>query len=59
MGQQRPVTVYRFVSEDTIEEKIVQLHQNKRELADQLLSGTDVSAKLSVDDMLSLLKGEA
>lgn len=56
MGQQRPVTVYRFVSEDTIEEKIVQLHQNKRELADQLLSGTDVSAKLSVSEMLDLLK---
>ena len=59
MGQQQPVTVYRFVSEDTIEEKIVQLHQNKRELADQLLSGTDASANLTVDDMLSLLKGEA
>ncbi|MEQ8703224.1 MAG: DEAD/DEAH box helicase [Phaeodactylibacter sp.] len=58
MGQQRPVTVYRFVSEETIEEKIVQLHQNKRELADQLLSGTDVSAKLSADEMLNLLKGE-
>jgi SNF2 family DNA or RNA helicase len=56
MGQQRPVTVYRFVSEDTIEEKIVQLHQNKRELADQLLSGTDVSAKLSVGEMLNLLR---
>ena len=56
IGQQRPVTVYRFVSEGTIEEKIVQLHQDKRELADQLLSGTDVSAKLTVEEMLDLLK---
>ncbi|TXB62403.1 DEAD/DEAH box helicase [Phaeodactylibacter luteus] len=56
IGQQRPVTVYRFVSEATIEEKIVQLHAEKRELADQLLSGTDVSAKLSVNEMLELLK---
>ncbi len=56
IGQQRPVTVYRFVSEGTIEEKIVQLHHDKRELADQLLSGTDVSAKLTVEEMLDLLK---
>lgn len=56
IGQQRPVTVYRFVSEHTIEEKIVKLHQEKRELADQLLSGTDVSAKLSVEQMLDLLR---
>lgn len=56
IGQQRPVTVYRFVSEDTIEEKIVALHQEKRELADQLLAGTDASAKLSMDQMLDLLR---
>lgn len=56
IGQQRPVTVYRFVSEHTIEEKIVALHQEKRKLADQLLSGTGASAKLSVDDMLDLLR---
>ena len=56
IGQQRPVTVYRFVSEHTIEEKIVALHNEKRELADQLLAGTDASAKLSVDEMIDLIK---
>jgi SNF2 family DNA or RNA helicase len=50
------VTVYRFVSEHTIEEKIVALHNEKRELADQLLAGTDASAKLSVDEMIDLIK---
>lgn len=56
IGQQRPVTVYRFVSEHTIEEKIVALHAEKRELADQLLAGTDASAKLSVEEMVELIK---
>ncbi|HYQ91849.1 MAG TPA: DEAD/DEAH box helicase, partial [Candidatus Competibacteraceae bacterium] len=37
IGQQRPVTIYRLVTKDTIEEKIVELHQHKRELADSLL----------------------
>lgn len=56
IGQQRPVTVYRFVSRGTIEESIINLHAEKRDLADQLLSGTDQSAKLSVSDMLELVK---
>jgi len=56
IGQQRPVTVYRLVSENTIEEKIVALHHQKRELADQLLAGTNLSAKLSVEEMVDLIK---
>ncbi|GJM33770.1 MAG: SWF/SNF family helicase [Saprospiraceae bacterium] len=57
IGQQRPVTVYRFVSENTIEEKIVQLHHDKRDLADSLLSGAEQSAKLSAEDLVELIKG--
>jgi superfamily II DNA or RNA helicase len=56
MGQLRPVTVYRLITQNTIEEKIVALHQHKRDLADKLLSGNEVVSKLSVDDMLNLLK---
>lgn len=56
IGQQRPVTVYRFVSENTIEEKIVELHHQKRDLADSLLSGTEQSASLSAEDLLNLIK---
>ncbi len=43
IGQQRPVTIYRLVAKDTIEDKIVDLHQHKRDLADSLLEGTDIS----------------
>jgi len=58
IGQKRPVTIYRLVSENTIEEKIVQLHADKRNLADSLLEGTEASAKLSATDLLALIKGE-
>ncbi|MCF2910032.1 DEAD/DEAH box helicase [Pseudoalteromonas sp. DL2-H2.2] len=56
MGQQRPVTIYRLIAKNTIEEKIVALHQHKRDLADQLLAGNEQASKLSVEDMLNLLK---
>ncbi|MBK7001473.1 MAG: DEAD/DEAH box helicase [Rhodoferax sp.] len=55
IGQQRPVTIYRLVAKDTIEEKIVELHNTKRDLADSLLDGSDVSGKLSTQELLSLL----
>ena len=56
MGQTRPVTIYRLVTRNTIESKIVQLHQKKRELADNLLEGSEMSGKMSVDDMFNLIK---
>jgi SNF2 family DNA or RNA helicase len=56
MGQLKPVTVYRLVAEHTIEEKIIQLHNNKRELAESLLAGSDVAAKLSTDELIALIK---
>ena len=56
IGQQRPVTIYRLVTKATIEEKIVELHKHKRDLADNLLEGTESSARLSTEDILALLK---
>ena len=55
IGQQRPVTVYRLVTENTVEEKILKLHDTKRDLADSLLDGTDSSGKLSAEDLLALI----
>jgi SNF2 family DNA or RNA helicase len=55
IGQQRPVTVYRLITKDTIEEQIVELHREKRALADALLEGSDVAASLNVDDLVQLL----
>ena len=57
IGQQRPVTIYRLVTQNTIEEKIVDLHQQKRELANTLLEGTDVGGKMSTDELIGLIRG--
>lgn len=55
-GQSKPVTIYRLVTENTIEEKIIELHNTKRDLADSLLEGSDQSAKLSVTELMDLIK---
>ncbi len=56
IGQQRPVTVYRLVAANTIEEKIVAMHTQKRDLANSLLEGTESAARVSADDLLELLR---
>ena len=56
IGQQRPVTIYRLVTKATIEDKIVELHKHKRDLADNLLEGAESSARPSTEDILALLK---
>ena len=56
IGQTRPVTIYRLVAENTIEQKIIKLHQQKRDLADSLLDGSDISGSLNAKDMLALIR---
>jgi SNF2 family DNA or RNA helicase len=56
LGQTRPVTIYRFVTKGTIEEQIVDLHRTKRDLADSLLEGSDMSGKLSAEALLKLIR---
>ena len=56
IGQTRPVTIYRLVTEGTIEEQIVDLHHKKRDLADQLLDGADAAGRLNADELLELLR---
>ncbi|MCH7371148.1 DEAD/DEAH box helicase [Aeromonas sp. MR16] len=57
MGQTQPVTVYRLVCEQTVEEKIVALHDEKRALADGLLSGQSEVRGLDVESLRALLMG--
>lgn len=54
IGQHNPVTVYRLVMKDSIEEKVLELHASKRELSASVLDGTS-DAVISEDDLLALL----
>ena len=56
IGQTRPVTIYRLVTEGTIEEQIVDLHHKKRDLAERLLEATDTPGRLDVEEMMELLR---
>jgi len=49
-------TIYRMVLAGMIEEKILELHATKRDLAESLLEGTDRSRKLTSDELLQLIK---
>jgi SNF2 family DNA or RNA helicase len=57
IGQTRPVTVYRLVVEDSIEERILELHKHKRDLAADLLDGAEASGRLSEDELIGLIRG--
>jgi len=58
IGQQRPVTVYRLIVKNSIEEQIVDMHRQKRDIADSLLEGTDIAGKISAKELLTLLQNE-
>jgi superfamily II DNA or RNA helicase len=56
IGQTRPVNVYRMVSRDTIEEKVVALQERKRDLFARVVDeGGALSASLTADDLRELL----
>ncbi len=55
IGQERPVTIYRLVTVDTVEEKILALQAQKRGLVDAALGDAALAAALTRDDLLALL----
>ena len=57
IGQRRPVTIYRLIAKDTVEEQVLALHNTKRLLAADILDDTG-SSSLSSEMLMGLLKGE-
>ena len=57
IGQKNPVTVYKLIAKNTIEEKILRLQEKKSELAEQLLgTGGLEGVKLTKEEMMELLE---
>ncbi|MCC6512253.1 MAG: DEAD/DEAH box helicase, partial [Pirellulaceae bacterium] len=56
IGQTRPVTVYRLVAKETIEEQILSMHEEKRELLAGVLDGADRAAKMSTQELVDLIR---
>jgi superfamily II DNA or RNA helicase len=56
IGQQRPVSVYRLVARDTVEERILLLQARKREIAEAALGEADRATSITRDELLALLE---
>jgi superfamily II DNA or RNA helicase len=56
IGQDKPVTTFRLVAADTLEEAVLELHAAKRELAESLLAGAETAASLDVDALIDLMR---
>lgn len=56
LGQTKPVNIYRLVTKGTIEEKIVQLHKQKKQLAQSILTDTNNVGKINIEELLDLIK---
>ena len=54
IGQTKPVTVYRLVTADTVEERVIELHAHKRAIADAILDNTG-DTRLTAEDFMGLL----
>jgi superfamily II DNA or RNA helicase len=56
IGQTRPVFAYRMICEDTVEQRILQLQQQKRQLAEAVVGGDQsLLRQLTRDDLEQLL----
>ncbi len=56
LGQTRRVVAYRIICRDTVEDKIVQLQQTKREVAEAIISADQsLISRLTADDLRLLL----
>ena len=55
IGQKRRVTIFKLICKDTVEEKVIQLQEMKRELASVVAEGDEGLQRISLEDLRFLL----
>ena len=55
IGQKNPVTVYRLIASNTVEERVIELHREKKALAEDVL-GEAGSAALTPEQLMGLFR---
>ncbi len=53
IGQSQPVTLYRMITSDTVEERVLELHARKKKSSDEILSESE-SSGVSVQELMAL-----
>ena len=56
IGQDKPVTVYKLVTANTIEERIVEMQKDKKQDFDELINGISTDKNIDLKDILELLQ---
>ncbi|HOO07995.1 MAG TPA: DEAD/DEAH box helicase [Ruminococcus sp.] len=56
IGQDKPVTVYKLVAANTIEERIVEMQKDKEHDFDELINGISTDKNIDLKDILELLQ---
>ncbi|WP_020610707.1 DEAD/DEAH box helicase [Sediminispirochaeta bajacaliforniensis] len=57
IGQRRPVIAYKFISAGTVEERIIELQEHKRRVANELLSfDSSLIGKMNREEILALFR---
>ena len=55
IGRKNPVTVYRLIAADTVEERVLALHKEKKAIAEDVLEDASAAA-LSPGELLALFQ---
>lgn len=57
MGQKNNVLVYKYICKNTIEEKILEMQERKKDLANNIIEGNNLSlSKMNKDDFIKLFE---
>jgi SNF2 family DNA or RNA helicase len=59
LNQTQDVIVHKLTIKDTVESRIVELQERKRQLANATIEGKQMAAKLTLQDMLKLFRHDA